>query len=212
MSVQKTEGRKQNTEARLTAETKRRRGNDVGALLCGRPGPRRRVAPTSTFVSLTALLLIATIFISACRWGGNGITDPSVGDNTVYMARNSSLSSGDTVAVDVKVEGVNNVYGAAFDVDFDSTKMTYTGCTQGSFLEQSGGCMANPQPGTSGKLVVGISRQGTANGVSGSGTLVTLMFRPTESSSVTFSNASLKDSSNQPISGITWTDGTVTVQ
>lgn len=158
------------------------------------------------------IVIAAILFASACSNGGSGITGPSIGANTVYVKRNASLSSGSTVAVDVKVNSVSNVYGAAFDVDFDSSKMTYAGCTQGSFLEQSGGCVANLQPGNNGKLVVGISKQGSVSGVSGSGTVVTLKFTASGSSSVAFSNNALKDPNNQTISGTTWTGGSITVQ
>lgn len=134
---------------------------------------------------------------------------------SICMSQNSSLSSGDILAIDIKSNNISsNVYGAAFDVDFDSTKMTYNSYVAGSFLESGGNTVnyqVGLQSGNSGKLVIGISRQGVVSGVSGSGTLVTLKFRVTGNSSVAFSNYDLRDSSNQAILGISWYGGTVTV-
>ena len=76
---------------------------------------------------------ICMIFaISACGGGGGGggPTSPTTtisfsgsipGNNAVYMAKNNALSSGNILAIDVNVNNVSgNVYGALFDVDFDS--------------------------------------------------------------------------------------------
>ena len=148
------------------------------------------------------LTLCTVLIITACGGGGgNGSTSPSTtisfsgtnpGSNSVYMAQNSALSSGDILAIDVKMNNLSsNAYGAAFDVDFDSTKMTYNSYAVGSFLEQGENTVnyqMGLQSGNSGKLVVGISRQGGVGGVSGSGTIVTLKFRVTGNLSVAFSN------------------------
>lgn len=171
-------------------------------------------------------ILCVLFFISGCGewWDDNDATGPSqtitfsgtsAGSNSVYMAKNDELSSGDTLAIDIKTSNVSNVFGAAFDMDFDSSKMTYDSYAAGSFLE-SGGSTVNYQvalqSGNSGKIVVGISRQGAVSGVSGSETLVTLKFKVSGNSSVTFSNYELRDSSNQSILGISWYGGTVVVQ
>jgi len=143
----------------------------------------------------------------------SGTTSP--GDNTIYMAKNSSLSSGDIIAIDAMVKNVNGVFGAAFDVDFDSTKITYDNHVSGSFLEQGGATvnyLAVLQSNNNNKLVVGISRQtGTATG---SGTLITLKFKAVANgtANLSFSNNGLTDAGNQAISGISWSGGTVTVQ
>ena len=171
-------------------------------------------------------LVIAALFISACSGGGGGGSSPVAPSKTisfsgsssgynVYMAKNNSLSTSDIFAVDVKVDNVTGVYGAAFDVNFDSTKMMYSNHAAGSFLEQGGNTVtynAATQSGNSSKLLVGISRQAGATGAAGSGSLVTLKFNVTSGGSIAISNSELKDSSNLLISGITWTGGTVTVQ
>jgi hypothetical protein len=157
--------------------------------------------------------------------GGSGPTSPSAtisflgttpGSDAIHMSQNSSLSSGDILAIDIKANDISsNVYGAAFDVKFDSSKITYDSYVSGSFLESGGNTVnyqVGLQSGNSGKLVVGISRQGPVSGISGSGTLVTLKFKVTGISVVVFSNNVLKDSSNQTISGINWYGGMVAVQ
>lgn len=171
------------------------------------------------------LCILSTLIIIACD-GGGGPTSPSrtitfagtssPGIDAVYTAKNNALSSGDILAIDVKMNNLSsNVYGAAFDVDFDSTKITFDSYVAGSFLE-SGGNTVNYhmglQSGNNGKLVVGISRQGSVSGVSGSGTIVTLKFKVTGNSSVAFSNYELRDSNNLPISGINWYGGSITIQ
>lgn len=170
----------------------------------------------------TILLLGATMFMYAC---GSSTSPSSIitftadssspGSNTVYMAKNNSLSTSDILAVDVKVDNVTGVYGAAFDVNFDSSKMTYSNYAAGSFLEKDSNTVtynAATQSDNSSKLLVGISRQAGATGAAGSGTLVTLKFNVTSGGSIVISNSELKDSSNLSISGITWSGGTVTVQ
>lgn len=181
--------------------------------------------------NLFGYLLIALLFmVFACGGGGGGGTGPnpvitfapdsaSPGDNSVYMAQNLSLSSGDVLAIDVKANNISgNVYGVAFDVLFDSSKTTYNGYTLGSFLE-SGGYSAVYQPSeSSGRLVMGISRQGLVNGTSGSGTIVTLKLRVTGSSAVAFdTNRSnllerISGTETQAIAGVSWHGGTAAAQ
>ena len=181
----------------------------------------RWAQPTLQYLLIMSSIL-TLLMVTACGGGGgdNGPTSPSTtlsfsginpGSNAVYMTKNSSLSSGDTLAIDVKANGISgNVKGAAFDVDFDSTKITYSSYAEGNFFGSGSSTIAALQQGSSSKVVVGVS---TASGtVTGSGTIVTLKFKVTGSSSVAFSNYELRDSSNQSISGITWSGGTVTVQ
>ncbi len=138
----------------------------------------------------------------------NGLTP---GSNSIYMDKNSSLSSGSVLAIDIKVDSVSNVFGAAFDIDFDSTKMIYSGYSAGSFLEGSGNSVTYIASQAVNKLIVGVSRQAPSGGQSGSGTLVTLKFNVTGGTSASFSNNSLKDSSGNTISATWSSGGTVTV-
>lgn len=166
----------------------------------------------------------ALVMLSACGGGGSSPTGPgktvtlsgSTTGYNVYMAPNASQSSGTVLAIDIKVDNVSNLYGAAFDVNFDSTKAIYSSSySAGSFLEGGGNAVAYniaTQAGNSGKLLVGASRQGIVGGTSGSGTLVTLKFNITGGGSMSFSNNSLKDLSGNTISATWSSGGTVTVQ
>lgn len=224
--------KEQNIEEIFTAQTQRRRGINVGAALYGRLGQPRRVAPTLGNLRWAQptlrylLIMISTLtlpLMSACGGGGGGGSSPTVpstimtlssatpGSNSVYMVKNSSLSSGSVLAIDIKVDSVSNVFGAAFDIDFDSTKMTYSDYSAGSFLETGGHTVTYIATQAVNKLIVGVSRQSPSGGQSGSGTLVILKFNVTGDTSVSFSNNSLKDSSNNTISA-TWYGGNVTVQ
>lgn len=130
--------------------------------------------------------------------------------SSVYMLQDTALSAGDTLAVDVVAKDVSNVFGASFDVDFDSSKITYAGYVAGNFLGSGVNTFAEIQQGSTNKVIVGASR--TSGTVSGSGAIITLKFKVTGNSPLAFSNEKLKDSNNQPISGISWSGGTVAVQ
>ena len=207
--------RAQRNDMTFTAETQRERQNIPPHLNPLPQGARRK--------GLCKLILVLGLALMTTACDKKPVDPTAIilfsgstpGNNSVYMSRNSSLSSGNTLSVDIKVNNVSNVYGAAFDVDFDSSKMTYDSYSAGSLLESGGNAVsyqAGLQSGNSGKLIAGISRQAGASGVSGSGILITLKFKVTGNSAISFSNNSLKDSTNQSISGVTWSGGTVTVQ
>lgn len=133
-----------------------------------------------------------------------------------------------------------NVFGAAFDVDIQDTTVTqwnglgFMSCTtppsgcansglaSGSFLEGSLPFTVNYfvslLNGTdTNTLVVGPSEVAPATGVIGSGTIVTLKFKKIgtqgQTSMLSFSSNSLEDPSSppNPIAGISWSAGTITV-
>lgn len=170
------------------------------------------------------IYLSLTILFHGCGGGSSGeknvITTPSQvlafngttpGGNTVYMSQNSALSSGNILAIDIKSNNISNAYGMAFDVDFDSSKITFDSYAAGSYLESGGDTVnyfVSPQTG---KLVVGISR--LTGVVSGSGTIVTLKFKSAMSgtSSIGFSNNEVRDANNQAVPGVSWSGGTASV-
>ncbi len=165
------------------------------------------------------------IIIHGCGSGGgntNMISTPSQviafsgntpGNQAVYMSQNSSLSSGNTLAIDIKANNVSNAYGFAFDLDFDPTKMTYDSYAAGNYLEGGGNIPTYLVTAQAGKLIVGLSRLGTVGGVSGSGTIITLKFKAVAAgnASVNSSNNTVRDSGNQSIPGVTWNGGTATI-
>lgn len=142
----------------------------------------------------------------------NAFTNVTPGGQAIYLSQNNALSNDNTLAINVKANNTSNVYGTVFDVDFDSTKMTYESYAAGNYLENGGATVTYMLTPSSGKLIVGISRLGTVGGVSGSGTIVTLKFKAVAAgvASVDFSNNTVRDSGNQSIQGVTWNGGTAT--
>jgi hypothetical protein len=170
------------------------------------------------------VLLVSSLATAACGGGGDGGTigsdiaasfvpdQPSPGAATVNMTWDSSI--GDTATLQVRVTNTDDVYGAAFDVVYDPSRVTFVTWAPGALLE-SGGHVPNyavnsPEPG---RVVVGASRKGNVSGVDvvGSRVLIRLVFRVTEvgSSAVAFQAASLIDAALPPqdISGTTWFGG-----
>lgn len=179
---------------------------------------------TGCFLGLLALA-------TACGGGGDGsggvttppllasftADEPSPGADTVAMAEGSK--SGDSVTVSVNASQVTNVYAAAFEVTFDSSKLSYVGHSAGTVFEQGGHTptyqVGNPSPG---RLVVGVSRNGSVSAVnvSSPAPMIRLSFRVKDVGAfrLTYQNVNLYDGQAppQPKPGITWESGVVAGQ
>jgi hypothetical protein len=181
----------------------------------------------------TACLLALLAVTTACGGGGGGDSsggvttppllaafvadEPSPGSNTVAMAEGSK--SGDSVTVAVNASQTTGLYAAAFEVTFDSTKLTYVGHSAGTVFEQGSHTptyqVGNP---SAGRVVAGVSRNGSVGtvNVSTPAPMIRLTFRVKEVGSfrLTFENATLFDGQAppQPKAGITWETGVVTGQ
>ena len=143
--------------------------------------------------SLVPLVLALAAFLCACGGGGGGgvgpspppITasfvpaEPSPGANTVSMA--AGAVTHDVVAVSVDVTGTSGVWGAAFDVRFDPVHVDYVGYSAGDLFGTGPtvNYTVKPPTGSSGIVVVGVSRVGSASAVNvtTTRTLVSLAFR-----------------------------------
>jgi hypothetical protein len=154
--------------------------------------------------------------------------------NCVSMVRNATKSAAGVLAIDIKANNImaGSVFGAAFDVDIQNTTVTQwngsvvmtctevpptpPGCETGNFLEAQPPVdyLVNLSGGIN-TLVVGATEFSPATGVSGNGTIVTLLFKKIGmqgvATTLSFAANSLNDSSVTPIVGITWSAGTVTV-
>lgn len=177
----------------------------------------------------TLLVLAALVLAPACGGGGgedNGGTGGSPptlsavfvadqftpGANTVSMSQGSRAA--DTVTVKVNLTDTSSVFGVAFDVTFDETKVTYLGFTKGTALENGGNVPNYTIDGAAqaGRLVVGVSRAGSSTtGVTGTKTVVNLSFRVKELGTfpIAFENAVVTDGQAvpQPLPGIAWFAG-----
>lgn len=185
---------------------------------------------------VTFLSLLAVIILTACGGGGGdgdavppdptgggssligaGFTGAvaNPGANTVSMSRRSV--SGNMVTVNVNVTDTNDVYGASFDVTYDSSFADYVSWTGGTLLEEGGHSpYYNVYEATPGRIVVVASRSGSVPAVDVTGTtvLIRLTFRvnSTGASAVGFENAHLSNASVPPdnLIGITWEGGDLT--
>ncbi len=176
------------------------------------------------WMTVSVLGIAALAF--ACGGGGSGGSgapsssllasflpdETSPGANTVAMAEGSK--SGDAVTVAVNVSQTSDVYAAAFEVTFDSAKVTYVNHSAGTVLEQ-GGHTPTYQVGSpsAGRLVIGVSRNGNVPSVnvSSPAPIVRLTFRVKERGSFRLSveNQALYDGQAppQPKAGIVWRTG-----
>ena len=133
--------------------------------------------------------------------------------------------------VDIVIESVTNLYGIAFDLNYDpkllevvdsntSKKGIQPKITEGSFLNNNGTdttyMKAALEDDTPGKLVIGLSRSGGVGGVSSSTEKVSLSiyFRSVKAgtSSMTADRKGLKDDQNKDIAGKTWGELALNVQ
>jgi hypothetical protein len=185
-------------------------------------------------MKLERMMLVATLLIlaSACGGGGDGEKDdsgsaldpgtggsgltasftadqPSPGANTVSLAQDGT--SGDAVTVAVRITDVLGVHVAAFDVAYDSSAVQYVGWAAGNLLEQGGNTPTYQVAAQSGRVVVGISRQGSnSTSAVGSRTAIDLTFRVLQAGShtLTLDNAFLRNGTLATISGVSWFGGT----
>ena len=178
---------------------------------------------------LIALLLAAT----ACgggggpaSGGGGGVVTPSLAASftpaqsspgTDTVSTDEGSKTGDLVTVEVQVTNINGIYGAAFDVAYDSSVATFQNWSAGSLLEQGGHTPTYQiNASQSGLLVVVATRQGNVQGANAVGTvtLIRLTFRVTQTgtSPVSFPGApTLLDDQPQPqpIPVTNWFGGTI---
>lgn len=151
--------------------------------------------------------------------------NPNPGPNSIYLSYNPTQSIGTTLALDVKMNSLSAatpVFGAAFDVDFDPVVLTFAGFVKGDYFQngdiiENGSVMhlAVLQPGTSNKLIVGVSQNAGDTGASGSGVIITLKFNVAIGaqilqSNINFSNMNLVSPSWTVIDGISWQNGLLT--
>lgn len=178
-------------------------------------------------------VLVATLLAFACGGsdGGTtgGIIDDGGGSNLLALGfvpgadaaapdrvrMTEGAATANLVTIPVQVTDTDGVYAAAFDVVYDPAVADFVQWTQGSVLESGGAAVQyQVQEVRSGRIVIGISRQGGVPGVnvSGTGTLVNLTFRAVNvgNGSAAFESAALLDSSvpPAPLAGIEWFGGT----
>ncbi|MFH1962654.1 MAG: cohesin domain-containing protein [bacterium] len=114
--------------------------------------------------------------------------------------------------VNIIAEGVNDLFGAAFDVIFNPDILEAATITEGNFLSQDGNPTHFIKKVDNGRIIIGMTRQGQVYGVSGGGVLCKIIFNAKQEGKclLLFENISLEDSSINLL-GATSTIGTITV-
>jgi len=187
--------------------------------------------------SMTIPAVLGLVLVVACG-GGAGSSDGGVindSDQSRAVAasftpdapdpKNDSVAMSlvtggvtNRVTVGVTVTGTDDIFGASFDVVYDSNSAQYMSWAAGSLLEMSGRNVTYVlSEGVPGRLVVGVSCIGCPAGINVTETrqLVRLTFTVTKpgASNVRFENTSLLNSdapNPAPIGGLSWFGGALT--
>ena len=143
------------------------------------------------------ILTVALCLLTAVACGGGGSDGGVVGGGSTtltvtYSPANAnpgpdsvSLAQGtiqtNLITLDVLVTDAQGVYGAGFDLSYNSSSLTFVGYSPGTILESGGNSpsyqVSAPSPGD---LVVGVSRTGQVPGVDVSGTQTLVRLTPPE--------------------------------
>lgn len=172
--------------------------------------------------------LAAALTLAACGGGGGGRGGPTEppppqagltytpasvsGPNTITLRR---TGTGDNrLVLELFANQVSGVYGVAFDLRYPTNVLVFDSVREESFLSAAGSATTlQIAEAPAGNLVVGITRLGRVSGVGGSGVLLTLEFRVVGNGSGTlsFTSNEVFDSAGNPMPGLTWGAGSVTV-
>jgi hypothetical protein len=117
--------------------------------------------------------------------------------------------------LEVVASDVEDLYGVAFDILYPATALDFVRVEEGSFLSAEGiGTTLQVADDGSGTLIIGLTRLGEADGVSGSGVLMTVTFQAAGNGggSLVFDQERAVNRRGATIPGVTWAGGSVTVQ
>ena len=107
--------------------------------------------------------------------GAGGGEDPAV---LALLPAQHVVEVDEEFAIDVTVDRAQELFSAGIEVRYDASIVAYVDYFEGGFMDQDGAELsvqvANAGPGI---LRMGMARMGTDQGISGSGSLVTLVFR-----------------------------------
>ncbi|MEE2776758.1 MAG: hypothetical protein VYE73_08355 [Acidobacteriota bacterium] len=175
--------------------------------------------------------LLAAVVLAACGGGGGGgPTAPPVpptpepatikfstdggGSNTIALVQVGDESP-DSLFLNLEATEVSDLYAIAFDLAMPTTVLELVSVGEGGFLDEMGAAPTSFQlvDDGAGRLVVGLTRLGGGGGVNGSGTLLMFEFARAAVGEGVFAlvDTSALDRKADPIDGVTWFGGTVSV-
>ena len=176
-------------------------------------------------IGVIAWAVCVSLFITSCG-SGSGTTETGINQagfspdvpncsspppNSVYLCRNEGKSTGDVIAVDVRLDSDSPVFGAAFDVLLDPSVVKAAQKEDQSLDFSPPDTPPGDPPiwkylfvtlkeGQEDTLIIGASRGGGVVPLSGSIPLVTLKFKtPSGKTPLSFSNNNILDPAGQPI-------------
>jgi len=140
-------------------------------------------------------LLAAILLVTGCH--DDGVMTPTQPATVQLVSERSDYRVGDQVILRVVVRDADNVGSAPFHLRFDPDVLQFTRATEGDFMGSDGATVVflAAESGAGGEVVIGLSRLGSLQGMSGDGTLVEFRFEAlaTGPCNLEFSGASLKD-------------------
>jgi len=176
-------------------------------------------------IGVIAWAVCVSLVITSCG-SGSGTTETGINQagfspdvpncsspppNSVYLCRNEGKSTGDVIAVDVRLDSDSPVFGAAFDVLLDPSVVKAAQKEDQSLDFSPPDTPPGDPPiwkylfvtlkeGQEDTLIIGASRGGGVVPLSGSIPLVTLKFKtPSGKTPLSFSNNNILDPAGQPI-------------
>lgn len=135
--------------------------------------------------------------------------------NTIYLDGLDTEDTESTFVVEVRASDVEDLYGVSFDLQYPNDLLTWRRgkFEEGTFLSSGGAeteILIDRRP--AGNLVVGITRVGDVEGVSGSGLLLSLEFVNevvAGAGALTFSDNNVVDSVGAIQEGSLWLAGSI---
>lgn len=134
--------------------------------------------------------------------------------------QNLTVIKDSEINIQININNVTNLFGAAFDLVFDSNVLSFVSAQKGGFLEQDGKATTLlTNVNSSNTLIVAYSRlaiNGSSTGISGSGNLLTLNFKAINQgvSNLVFQNNALCDinsATNCNKIDVNWQGGSIIV-
>lgn len=124
--------------------------------------------PIALFITF---IFVCDLFVTSCSCEKERDRESHSKTPKIFLVSDKTdISVNETLEVRVEVENVENVYGVAFDLLFDSEALELTSSRAGEFLKPAQQrFLANFQSDDANRLVVGASRVGDVNGASGKG-------------------------------------------
>lgn len=181
-------------------------------------------------MSRTIALLLGVLAVLGCAGGGAPSMTPSstpieqasptapARPAVVLITPVTPTPVGQEVRVALEVHDAQQLYGVAMTLRHDPAQLSYLRHVAGDLLSREGAptvMEVAPLEKAPGELLVGVSRVGEVGGISGSGTLITLVFQarqPGHAQVVVEATATLRDAEDRPLRVEVWKGIIVSIQ